>query len=78
MTFTCSQCCADTDNDDDWCDVCVSASREARCTCLRQDRRYMDDPYSTPSILRKDPECEVHGKDPDRERDAAVDRELCE
>lgn len=51
---------------------------EPRCTCLRRDQRYMDDPYSEPPILRRDPECEVHGIDPDRARDERIDRELCE
>lgn len=49
---------------------------EPRCTCLRRDQRYMDSPYDTPDIIRRDPSCEVHGRDPDRERDARIDREL--
>lgn len=53
------------------CEAC--ASREPRCTCLRRDPRYMDSPYDTPGILRRDSECEVHGRDPDRERDARRD-----
>jgi hypothetical protein len=48
------------------------------CTCLRRDVWRMDDPYSTPPILRRDPECEEHGIDPDRARDERIDRELCE
>ena len=77
MTFTCTRCCADTDNDCDICDECIEESRVERCTCLRRDVRHMDDPYSTPPILRKDPECEVHGRDPDHERDERIDRDLC-
>lgn len=56
----------------------TSGAVELRCTCLRRDVRHMDDPYSTPPILRRDPSCEVHGIDPDRARDERIDRELCE
>lgn len=47
-----------------------------RCTCLRRDLRYCDDPYSEPPILRRDPSCEVHGIDPDVARDRARDDRL--
>jgi len=49
------------------------SATEPRCTCLRRDIRYMDDPYSEPPILRRDPDCEVHGIDPDSARDARID-----
>lgn len=48
------------------------------CTCTRRDQSRMDDPYSTPPIIWRDPECEVHGIDPDRARDERIDRDLCE
>lgn len=62
------------------CEAVVRCADEdgPRCTCLRRDIRHMDDPYSEPPILRRDPECEVHGIDPDRARDERIDRELCE
>lgn len=46
------------------------------CTCLRSDVRHMECPYDEPPIIRRDPECEIHGRDPDREREARIDDQL--